>query len=93
MGNLIAAFHIHTAVFFAVILTLPFSILFPEVWDKMGEGLLVFGLFAFIVASVRRVYQTTTLRALGRTLLVTVLYFFVTLLAIGGGVGLLSARQ
>jgi len=31
VGNLIAAFHIHTAIFLAIIVTLPVNIIFPEV--------------------------------------------------------------
>ena len=93
VGNLIAAFHIHTAVFLAIIVTLPVNIFFPEIWDKWGEGLLVFGLFAFVVASIRRANQTTILGALGQTIFVAVMYFVVTLAVIGGGVAFLSASR
>jgi hypothetical protein len=91
VGSLIAAFHIHTVVFLAIIVTLPVSLFLPEIWDSIGEDLFVFGLFAFIVASIRRVYQTTVLGALVRAVFVTVVYFFVTLMVITGGVAYLSA--
>jgi hypothetical protein len=93
VGSLIAAFHIHTVVFLAIIVTLPISLLLPEIWDRFGEDLLVFGLFAFVVASVRRVYQTTILGALVRAVFVTFMYFIVTLMVITGGVAFLSANR
>ena len=91
VGNLITAFHIHTAIFLAIIVTLPVTILFPEIWDKWGEDLFVLGLFAFVVASIRRANQGTILGALARAIFVTVMYFIVTLVVISGGVAFLSA--
>ena len=75
----------------AIIVTLPASLFLPEIWDRIGEDLFVFGLFAFVVASIRRVYQTTVLGALVRAVFVTVMYFIVTLMVITGGVAYLSA--
>jgi len=93
VGNLIAAFHIHTAIFLAIIVTLPVNLIFPEVWDNWGEDLFVLGLFAFLVASIRRANQTTILGALVRAIVVTGMYFIVTLMVISGGVALLSASR
>jgi hypothetical protein len=93
VGSLIAAFHIHTVVFLAIIVTLPVSFFLPEIWDGIGEDILVFGLFAFGVASIRRVYRTTVLGALIRAVFVTFMYFIITLMVITGAVALLSANK
>jgi hypothetical protein len=51
---------------------------------------LLLGLLAYVVAAIRRVYQTTVLGAALRAVTVTSVYLILVVGVIGGSVGILS---
>ncbi len=90
VGSLITAFHIHTLGFLAMILTVPVNLLFGADTGQVLALVLLLGLLAYVVAAIRRVYQTTVLGAALRAVTVTSVYLILVVGVIGGSVGILS---
>jgi hypothetical protein len=74
VGNLIAAFHLHSISFLCLICTVPFTLVFGESWVDWGMFGVLFGLLAFMAISLKRIHETGTALAIVRTLIVAVLY-------------------
>lgn len=87
-GDLVMALHIHTVFFLGIVVTIPVSFILGARWTEVGEPVLFVMLFAFLCASVARVYGLPWWRATARSLLLVSAYSVVasvSLILIVGG--------
>ncbi|MDP2957813.1 MAG: DUF3667 domain-containing protein [Longimicrobiales bacterium] len=72
--HLVVALHAHTALFACMILASPLNLLVGRGWEDVGAPAVLLGAFAFVAASIARVYRLSPLRAVLRAAAVTVGY-------------------
>jgi len=89
--HLVVALHAHAVLFLCMILASPLSLLGSR-WQDVGAPVLLIGVFAFVAASVARVYRLGALRAVARTAAVSVVYVVVVAFCAAGVLAVVVGR-
>ncbi len=84
VSHLVMALHVHTMFFAGIVAAAPFGLILGERWERVGEPVLFLFLFAYLCASIARVYDIAAWRAVGRSLVLVSIYSVVAVMAVAG---------